>query len=213
MSSSSSSTRQRSNVWTFFDKCPEKKVRCKLCKSELADFNNTSSLLKHIKSKHPEEAKRIEEEKSQTTAKKPKMDQQTLQQATQHLLKYKQDAPRQKLLEEKLMRMIVKDMQPFSMVEDEGFKDLLHTLDPRFNIPCRTTLSRNHLKELYAKEVDALKTDLATADYVALTTDGWTSRQTVSYLTVTCHYIKVNMTFFPSVSSFSLFFTTPVELD
>ena len=39
---------------------------------------------------------------------------------------------RQKKLNEALMHMIVKDLQPPRIVEDEGFKNFVSILDPRY---------------------------------------------------------------------------------
>ena len=39
------------------------------------------------------------------------------------------------------------------------------------------------------KKKTELKSNLAEAVAVALTTDGWTSRATESYVTITCNYI------------------------
>lgn len=38
--------------------------------------------------------------------------------------------------------MILKDSQPFSFVEDVGFRDLVHALDPNCVFPSRTVFSR-----------------------------------------------------------------------
>ena len=42
--------------------------------------------------------------------------------------------------------------------------------------------------ELYEQKKTELKSEFAEAVAVALTTDGWTSRATESYLTITCNY-------------------------
>ena len=43
--------------------------------------------------------------------------------------------------------MIAIDFQPFSIVEDEGFKRLLRILDKRYQLPCRKQFS----EKLYHK--------------------------------------------------------------
>lgn len=153
----------------------------------MTDCGNTTNLSKHLRSRHPMVA--LQSEGTQEPAKKPRTEQLTLEETTQRSLKYPKDSQKQKMLTEKLTSMIVKDMQPFSVVENDGFRDFVNALDPRFNIPSRMTLSKNYLQNLYAGEIKKLKMDLAAAEYIALTTDGWTSRQTTSFLTVTCHYI------------------------
>lgn len=51
--------------------------------------------------------------------------------------------------------MMVKDMQPYNIVNDEGFREFVYALDPRYQLPSRSTLIRN-LEEQY----DTTKTSL-----------------------------------------------------
>ena len=39
-----------------------------------------------------------------------------------------------------VVRMIAKDLQPMSVVEDEGFRELIKGLDPRFTLPSRSLI-------------------------------------------------------------------------
>lgn len=41
------------------------------------------------------------------------------------------------MLDEAVANLIVKDSQPFSVVEDEGFRELIHLLDPTYVLPTR----------------------------------------------------------------------------
>ena len=59
------------------------------------------------------------------------------------------NSTRKHILDEALLNMIVKDMQPTSIVEDAGFKKLVAALDPRFALPSRRTLTRSLLPEYY----------------------------------------------------------------
>ena len=97
---------------------------------------------------------------------------------------------RQKRLHNLLINMIVKDLQPFSIVDDEGFREFVAGLDPSYVLPSRTTLTRELLPQLYDKIIDEVKANLAKAEYITLTTDGWTSRTTESYIAVTAHFIS-----------------------
>ncbi len=44
---------------------------------------------------------------------------------------------RKQMIDEALVNMIIKDSQPFSLVEDEGFSGLIHALDPTYVLPSR----------------------------------------------------------------------------
>ena len=51
----------------------------------------------------------------------------------------------------KLVKMFVKFELPFRFVEDEDFHDFVRSLQPRFEVPSRTTL-RHEMWELYEEE-------------------------------------------------------------
>lgn len=87
-----------------------------------------------------------------------------------------------------ILNMIVKDLQPFSMVEDTGFISLMNYIEPTYKIPCRYTLSNTLLDCQYLKIKNQLKEELRGASHISLTTDGWTSRTMTSYQAITAHY-------------------------
>jgi hypothetical protein len=47
--------------------------------------------------------------------------------------------------------MIAKDMQPFSVVSDVGFKDLLYALDTRYKIPSEFAVKETLLPQIYSE--------------------------------------------------------------
>jgi len=49
-------------------------------------------------------------------------------------------------------RFIAMDNQPFTVVEDKGFKDLIHYLEPRYTIPHGTYFSNTHSKFVQRSE-------------------------------------------------------------
>ncbi len=84
------------------------------------------------------------------------------------------------------------DMRPFSVVENDGFTHLLSVLEPRYQLPSRPHFSQNVLPHLYSEVRAKLVKDMSNAKFIALTTDGWTSRVTQSFMTITAHYITDN---------------------
>jgi hypothetical protein len=80
-------------------------------------------------------------------------------------------------------------MRPFSTVETEAFRKLLQVLEPRYVVPGRTHFSEKIIPELYEEVREQVSAEIQTADAVAIITDGWTSRATESYITVTGHFI------------------------
>ncbi|XP_056269527.1 zinc finger BED domain-containing protein 4-like [Pseudoliparis swirei] len=97
---------------------------------------------------------------------------------------------RQKTIDEELAKMIACDFQPFSVVDDKGFRRFIHALNPMYAIPSRKTVSQGIIPGLYDRERATLQERVKKATAVCLTTDSWTSRTTTSYLSVTCHFVE-----------------------
>ncbi|XP_051241559.1 E3 SUMO-protein ligase ZBED1-like [Dicentrarchus labrax] len=97
---------------------------------------------------------------------------------------------KQNSVDEELAKMIARDFQPFSIVEDKGFRSYTRALNPMYALPSRKTLSQKIFPGLYDKERALLLERVKKATGVCLTTDCWTSRTTTSYMSVTCHFIE-----------------------
>lgn len=99
-------------------------------------------------------------------------------------------ASKRKLLDRQVLRMIVKEYYPFSIVEDREFIKLVNMLNPGYTLPSRKTLSKSLLPILYNEIYDYVKNDIKkNAMYVSITTDSWTSVKNENYIAVTAHYI------------------------
>jgi hypothetical protein len=97
-----------------------------------------------------------------------------------------------KKIDELLLGLITKDFQPFSIVEDSGFRNFVTALHHGYKLPTRKTL-RNVLlpaafEEIRLKTLNLLKE----ATSLTITTDCWTSRNTDSVMAVTAHFIDKN---------------------
>ncbi|XDV44703.1 hypothetical protein PO909_012944 [Leuciscus waleckii] len=84
---------------------------------------------------------------------------------------------------------ICKDMRPLSVVENEGFRYMVQTMEPRYTIPSRQHITDIAVPNLYKEVKTNVLECLALAEKVALTCDAWTSRATESYVTLTVHHI------------------------
>ncbi|XP_073710072.1 E3 SUMO-protein ligase ZBED1-like [Misgurnus anguillicaudatus] len=87
-----------------------------------------------------------------------------------------------------ILNMIVTDMHPLSMVEDDGFKAMISTFNPKYELPSRPFFMKK-IETNYECIKGKLKKSLKETDSIALTTDIWTSVATEAYLGVTCHYL------------------------
>lgn len=91
----------------------------------------------------------------------------------------------------RIVMMVCKDLQPFSVVEDSGFLDLIAFLEPRFVMPSRKYITQNVMPKIYDAVKKKLLVLIRESDKCySLTTDAWTSCATQSYVTVTCHMLN-----------------------
>ena len=84
-------------------------------------------------------------------------------------------------------------MQPLSVVENPGFRRLIKSMDPRYELPSRKVLTDKLIPELYKRAKTNLKLLLADTDKISVTTDAWTSVSNDSYLGVTCHFFTTEL--------------------
>ncbi|XP_003388406.1 PREDICTED: zinc finger BED domain-containing protein 1-like [Amphimedon queenslandica] len=188
--------RTRSSVWNHFEKADDPEYAVCLvqgCKTKIKQScGNTSNLLKHLKTKHGKEHQECMDEMKASTEKRRKTTvdlQPTLAQTLSSTTPYPKDSARKQKLDKAVMSMIITDLQPMSIVSDPGFQNLVETLDKRYVLPSRPTITRR-LPELYSEVKAKLQTELdKSATHIAVTTDIWTSLQTKSYCCVTAHYI------------------------
>jgi hypothetical protein len=85
--------------------------------------------------------------------------------------------------------MVAQDLLPLSFVDGTGFKQLMQFVEPEYHVPSRMTITRQ-LEARYDECAKKIKDKLSNVAHVSITTDGWTSNTTESYVTVTCHFIE-----------------------
>jgi len=81
----------------------------------------------------------------------------------------------------------IKSKLPFRHVKNDGFRELMNGIEPRFKVPCCITLQKDCMK-LYEEEKFRLKAFLS-GKSVCITTDTWTSLQNINYICVTVSFI------------------------
>ena len=64
--------------------------------------------------------------------------------------------------------MIATDFQPFSIIEDEGFKLLLNVMDQRYKVPSRKYFSERIIPKMYKDVHRKVKTCIQSATFLAL---------------------------------------------
>lgn len=94
-------------------------------------------------------------------------------------------------IDQSLMTLFTKDFQPFTIIEDEGFKEFVHRLNPSYSLPSRKLVSNTMLLNMFDKSVSKIKSYVKEqGKVVCITTDNWTSRNTESFIAVTIHFIN-----------------------
>lgn len=99
-----------------------------------------------------------------------------------------------------LDRMCIKDNKPFSIVDDEGLREMFWELNPNFKIPSRWTVARDCL-QIYKEETLTLKI-LLKGQRVSLTMDTWSSCQNINYMCLTANWIDDDWTLRKKILNF-----------
>ena len=197
--------KKTSIVWTVFSKEDSSSVKCSICNLTFKFAGNSTNMMKHLLTRHPLQLQEKEKERAEETrvptpqaastsaVKRPSVQPNIVESMTKHQ-PYARGTPKRDALDTLVARMVAKDIQPFSIVEDQGFKDLIYGLDPRYPLPGRKTLTERLMPAMLSKESIRLKGDLQDTSYIALTTDEWTSRATRGYMGVTAHFIDNKLT-------------------
>jgi hypothetical protein len=86
-----------------------------------------------------------------------------------------------------LISMICLDLQPISIVENEGFLSYSKSLNSNYKVPSRSTVVKL-LHSLYETVNDFMMGFLHSASKFALTTDIWKSDSNRAYITLTAHF-------------------------
>uniref|UniRef100_A0A3P8RJ63 BED-type domain-containing protein n=1 Tax=Astatotilapia calliptera TaxID=8154 RepID=A0A3P8RJ63_ASTCA len=175
----------KADVWQHFGfkNCedseePDKsKAVCKMCKMEVKHCGNTTNLRNHLTRHHPDIL----------LAKTADTKQCSLEKA--FAVKFESTSPRAQKITQSVATFICKDIRPYSVVENDGFQNLINTLEPRYVLPSRKHLSEVVIPNMYEKVKHDVTASLKSAERVAITCDSWTSRATDNYLTITSHHI------------------------
>ena len=188
-------------IWAHFgfvkegDNVDKKKVACKICNFVLKHSGNTTNLSDHLKRKHPTFAfigTRGTHTNSTSHATKAPTSATALPVAgtipNMFETKLAPTSQRAKSITGAITQFIVKDLRPYSVVENEGFRNLVRVMEPKYKLPSRQHFSDTAVPQLYLDIAGQVKDSLK-GNYVALTTDGWTSRATQSYITITSVHI------------------------
>lgn len=195
------SARKVSDVWTYFkvDADP-RKVVCNMCSAEVSRGGvgrsaSTSGMLNHLKNKHVEEYNQTTNSINKTTAAK-KTVQPTLSSVIENIKPWDINEAKAKQVHFLIGEMMALDNEALSMVERQGFQNLMAKIVPRYKMPSRNYFAEKILPEINKKVVVEIKKDISVAKYMAFTSDMWTSScNNISFLSFTAHWINNDFKF------------------
>lgn len=89
-----------------------------------------------------------------------------------------------------LAEMIATDLQPYSIMENEGFRRYSRNLEPRYALPSRRALSEIIVPDIYGKVKEEVKKSFHTVK-ICVKTDTWTEATTTrAFVGVSAHWIS-----------------------
>ncbi|KAL0872158.1 hypothetical protein ABMA27_004567 [Loxostege sticticalis] len=211
--------KKASSVWRCFEKVDGDKIKCKNCDSVFKDFKNTTNLLKHLKKAHPiiysthidnNSTTPIQSDSdilSEASGSGGPLKKDKNSNPSQSIADGETPPPRKRQLQmtfpskqalkinsknvdKALIKMVCIDFQPLQVVENTGFQEYTRTLNPNYELPSRKILSEKMIPEQYSTARKATQEMLKAINYIALTTDLWTSDSSKSYMTLTIHFIN-----------------------
>uniref|UniRef100_A0A667X1D9 BED-type domain-containing protein n=1 Tax=Myripristis murdjan TaxID=586833 RepID=A0A667X1D9_9TELE len=156
---------------------------CRHCHTKIKFCSNTTNLRAHVSRFHPEAAAVGRDDRLKPTI---PPNQRTLHE----MAKLAPGSERAKKITKAISYFIAKDMRPYSVVENQGFRYMVHNMEPRYVIPSRSFFTHKSIPSLYKETKFLVQESLKSATRVAITCDSWTSRATVSYVTVTAHHVN-----------------------
>ncbi len=101
------------------------------------------------------------------------------------------------------MKWIVSTSEPFSVVEEEEFVQLIKTLNPAAELLSDQTI-KSDVMELYLQKIDGIKKILKDVPgKLSITMDIWTSKNMLSFLVIRAHWITIDWKMKSSLLDFS----------
>nr|CAH7747683.1 unnamed protein product [Callosobruchus chinensis] len=91
---------------------------------------------------------------------------------------------------DKLLLLFINDFQSFRIVEDKGFQEFVHALNPSYQLPNRKKISKTLIPARYEECLYECRQVISNVKKICLTTDCWTSVNTESFIAVTGHFIN-----------------------
>ncbi|XP_071793267.1 E3 SUMO-protein ligase ZBED1-like [Asterias amurensis] len=190
-------------VWAHFGFVPdaggkipanENQAICRICHREVkVRQGSTSNLYTHLKANHPAKFSSVapgaKSKQPQPSTSQQASRQSTIQQSFSKHTKYDRKSKIWTKYTDAVTFCIAKDMLPFTTVEKEGFRHLLHTIDARYELPSRKYFSRTAIPTKYNEVRARVAEEVRHAELFSATTDLWSGENLQPYLSYTVHFV------------------------
>ncbi|GCB82899.1 E3 SUMO-protein ligase ZBED1 [Scyliorhinus torazame] len=182
-------------TWEFFKKLNERCVECSLCRKQLCYHNSMTSLREHLRRKHNLSELDLRQSQDEGSSSSESMGQEhevknkpvSISQLVLHDARPCSEK-REEVISDLILGMVFRDLQPLSLINNEGFKRLVGFLEPSYKIPSSTLLATS-LRHKYTIAKLQLEHHLHSVPSLTLSTDTWTSQGKQTYLTIVGHFI------------------------
>ena len=174
---------------------------CQVCSQAIKNkVSNTSNLLRHLQKKHPVQYATINPKKRNTsscvsreknigTADSPASSQPSITSAFARATPLTPGNERHQTITDAITHFLCKDNIPFNTVNRPGFQHLLNVLEPRYQVPNKTTFSRSKAVKLYDCTRESVMADLNDIEFFSSTADMWSSHGLTPYMGLTLHWV------------------------
>ena len=187
--------RKKSPIWQFFTVTEDSRfAKCNKCEINVPRGGQSTktftptNLIHHLKTKpgHEEEYEKYNKLKKENDAKAEsavtttndgtRLRQVSLQGSVELHKIWDINDSRAKRIHSKVGEMIAIDCQPVSIVDHEGFKSLVSTLEPKYQLPSRKYFSETVISSIATKIRASIASPLQKGvEYVSFTSDVWSS--------------------------------------
>ena len=184
----------------MFEHCPESAVTviCNICSARVSRGTlgnmGTTGMRQHGQRNHLKKYKGVEKKAKESVLppphdtplsiqkKKAVARQASLEESldSSKSLLWPMSSPKHQGVVQMIIKMICTDFQPFSIVDSPCFFQLVAHLEPRFQMPCRSTIRRK-IDPIFQKIRQKVQEQVDGAKFVATTSDIWTDSTTRSF--------------------------------
>ena len=120
---------------------------------------------------------------------KSQQSQPTITEAVGRQTKYERNSNEARRLDRSVAEFICIDQLPVYIVEKNGFQQMLHKFNPRYQLPSRNYFMYTEIPKIYSETRDLITQYIKEKPFYACTTDLWTSRAADTFMSITMQYI------------------------